>query len=356
MLSISEISVLERLVRDQESLIQQFGARFGPDSDWLSHQSSKLTQLRERLETSLASPCQLMGVGVDGGSASLVITATSTVHAGPKSFHIRAVKSIRRPSARSIEIAVAGREMAIFSHNITSENEQLVDTLEGVLGAHLKRYNHARVRTAGRLVALRKRRFVAYTDEEKEVELLALWSLMVPKEALPARRCKEWGRIGFQGKDPATDFRGMGVLGLELLTYLARTQQETVVQMVEFAGDPDNKHEYPLAITGINMGHMLFEMLNLTPPGGEAAPLPPAHEPAWDTPLFHLLVANAGKGASFEEVFCLAMISFHLLWVRWRATYTDFPHVLKEHRMRIEKSLADEPDWETFKSRILNSE
>ena len=41
----------------------------------------------------------------------------------------------------------------------------------------------------------------------------------MPGSQLEARYTKQWQEIGFQGKDPATDFRGMGVLGLYCLQY-----------------------------------------------------------------------------------------------------------------------------------------
>ena len=47
--------------------------------------------------------------------------------------------------------------------------------------------------------------------------LLELWSLLQPGVPLETRRTKQWQSIGFQGDDPKTDFRGMGVLGLENL-------------------------------------------------------------------------------------------------------------------------------------------
>ena len=34
---------------------------------------------------------------------------------------------------------------------------------------------------------------------------------------LDSRISGQWGELGFQGNDPATDFRGMGVLGLDQL-------------------------------------------------------------------------------------------------------------------------------------------
>ena len=46
-----------------------------------------------------------------------------------------------------------------------------------------------------------------------------LWrNLMVDCE-LTSRISKQWQDIGFQGNNPATDFRGMGLLGLQSLLY-----------------------------------------------------------------------------------------------------------------------------------------
>jgi len=39
----------------------------------------------------------------------------------------------------------------------------------------------------------------------------------MPDTNLEDRITNQWGEIGFQGKDPMTDFRGMGMLGLDNL-------------------------------------------------------------------------------------------------------------------------------------------
>ena len=55
------------------------------------------------------------------------------------------------------------------------------------------------------------------SNSEHEAKLLSLWRGLRPDIALEQRKCKQWKEIGFQGEDPATDFRGMGILGLENL-------------------------------------------------------------------------------------------------------------------------------------------
>lgn len=46
------------------------------------------------------------------------------------------------------------------------------------------------------------------------VSALQLWKELRPDTPLTARISKQWCEIGFQGNDPKTDFRGMGLLGL----------------------------------------------------------------------------------------------------------------------------------------------
>lgn len=41
-------------------------------------------------------------------------------------------------------------------------------------------------------------------------------------QSLRSRESEQWSSIGFQGRDPATDFRGLGVLSLSNLVYYSR--------------------------------------------------------------------------------------------------------------------------------------
>ena len=52
------------------------------------------------------------------------------------------------------------------------------------------------------------------------VVVVQLWALLMPLEELADRYSKQWDKIGFQGKNPATAFRGMGILGLHCLMYV----------------------------------------------------------------------------------------------------------------------------------------
>lgn len=47
-----------------------------------------------------------------------------------------------------------------------------------------------------------------------------LWKELRPDSPLSGRISKQWCEIGFQGNDPKTDFRGMGLLGLHNLLWV----------------------------------------------------------------------------------------------------------------------------------------
>ena len=56
---------------------------------------------------------------------------------------------------------------------------------------------------------------VVYKDETNEKDLKFIWRLLKGNEPYQRMNFKGWESVGFQGKDPATDFRGGGVFGLE---------------------------------------------------------------------------------------------------------------------------------------------
>ncbi|CAG0917424.1 unnamed protein product [Notodromas monacha] len=100
---------------------------------------------------------------------------------------------------------------------------------------------------------LRKTRFDC-DNPVHEHKLRLLWNELVPEEPLESRVTKQWGYIGFQGDDPATDFRGMGMLGLENLLYFAKFKDGTGRRVLCRSQHP--KYGYSFAIVGINLTDM----------------------------------------------------------------------------------------------------
>ncbi|KAG8237659.1 hypothetical protein J437_LFUL017553 [Ladona fulva] len=97
------------------------------------------------------------------------------------------------------------------------------------------------------------------TNPNHEEKLLLLWSLLKPDEQLEARISKQWQEIGFQGDDPTTDFRGMGLLGLENLIFFAREYPKAARHVLSHSRHPNYGFVY--AIVGINITSMAYYLL-----------------------------------------------------------------------------------------------
>jgi len=109
--------------------------------------------------------------------------------------------------------------------------------------------------------AVEQRRAIAYdpTNQEHEKKLLKLWKLLKPGEELDARKTLQWQLIGFQGDDPATDFRGMGILGLENLVFYAQYDAENCKRLLKIA---DNEvYGFPFCIAGITFTALCKQLL-----------------------------------------------------------------------------------------------
>jgi len=117
-------------------------------------------------------------------------------------------------------------------------------------------------------------RATAYNADnlEHEQSLLQLWSLLQPGIPLMTRKTKQWQNIGFQGEDPKTDFRGMGILGLENLRYFAKEYNTAARHILSHSHHP--KHgfytslepytptvRYSFAIVGINITAMAYKLV-----------------------------------------------------------------------------------------------
>lgn len=96
-------------------------------------------------------------------------------------------------------------------------------------------------------------------DSKHENLLTQLWNGLQPNITLESRISKQWGDIGFQGDDPKTDFRGMGILGLENLVYFVTQYQPYAQKLLSHSKHP--KYGYSYAIVGINISFMTYTLL-----------------------------------------------------------------------------------------------
>ena len=100
------------------------------------------------------------------------------------------------------------------------------------------------------------------SNNEHEGLLSLYWKTCCPSEELTNRKTEQWKKLGFQGIDPASDFRGAGVFGLRCLLYFAKNYSETFQFMLdEVVNHNANTESYPFSIAGLNIVMMIFEFL-----------------------------------------------------------------------------------------------
>lgn len=75
------------------------------------------------------------------------------------------------------------------------------------------------------------------------------------------RQIGTWSEWGFQGKDPCTDFRGSGQLGLECLYAMQQSIPDTVLRLLNESRD--DQTAYPFACAVINVTHRCSAALHL---------------------------------------------------------------------------------------------
>ncbi|TRY64460.1 hypothetical protein DNTS_017143 [Danionella cerebrum] len=143
---------------------------------------------------------------------------------------------------------------------------------------------------------LRKETFVS-ENERHENMLLKLWDLLMPSVKLESRISKQWGDIGFQGDDPKTDFRGMGMLGLTNLLFFSEKYTEAARQVLSHANHPTLGYSY--AIVGINLTEMAYSLLKC------------------DALKLHLYNSVPGRAQMqhFHQFYCFLAYEFDRFWL-----------------------------------------
>lgn len=158
-------------------------------------------------------------------------------------------------------------------------------------------------------------------NAQHEEKLLRIWKELRPEEPLKERFSKQWQEIGFQGKDPATDFRGMGVLALDNLWWLATHHPDLARTMLKESKQRENW--YFFALVGINLSSLMLDLL----------------EQHW---LDLYLLERAGTLATLSEFYVALYAHFHRFWTQVRQprpNIMEFEQVFKEEFLAEVKEL-----------------
>ncbi|XP_026755590.2 ELMO domain-containing protein 2 [Galleria mellonella] len=161
-------------------------------------------------------------------------------------------------------------------------------------------------------------------DPSHEEKLLKLWSLLVPNELLESRVSKQWQAIGFQGDDPKTDFRGMGLLGLENLLFFASEYPQASSHVLSHSHHP--KYGYTFAIVGINLTSMAYYLLK---DGSAKTYMFNTKRYLPDINLFH-------------RFYCYLFYEFDKMWIESKPqNIMEFSVIFKKFENAVRTELAD---------------
>ncbi|XP_060707360.1 ELMO domain-containing protein 2 isoform X2 [Hemiscyllium ocellatum] len=170
---------------------------------------------------------------------------------------------------------------------------------------------------------LRKQPFES-SNKQHEDMLLKLWQLMMPHVHLKSRITKQWGDIGFQGEDPKTDFRGMGMLGLHNLVFFGEHYTKVARQTLSRSNHP--KIGYSYAIVGINLTEMAYSMMK--------SGLLKSH--------FYNLVPGAPQLQHFHQFYCYLLYEFDQFWFKeGPSSIMEFNQYREQFHERVKRLLQD---------------
>lgn len=162
---------------------------------------------------------------------------------------------------------------------------------------------------------------------EHQDALRALWKAAFPEEELEGLVSEQWKDMGWQGKDPSTDFRGGGFISLENLLYFARNYQESFQDLLRKKDGDRALWEYPFAVAGVNITFMLIQILDLE-----------AVKPR-NLVGATFLKFLAEDESAFDLLYCITFKLMDHQWLAMRASYMDFNAVMKTTRRQLESEL-----------------
>ncbi|OWM64849.1 ELMO domain-containing protein A-like isoform X2 [Punica granatum] len=179
------------------------------------------------------------------------------------------------------------------------------------------------------LERLQRRMDISYdcSNPEHQDALRSLWNAAFPEEQLQGLVSEQWKEMGWQGKDPSTDFRGGGFISLENLLYFARNFPKSFQDLLLKREGVRSAWEYPFAVAGVNITFMLIQMLDLE-----------AVKPRTIAGA-NFLKFLAENESAFDLLYCITFKIMDQQWLSMRASYMEFNVVMKSTRHQLESEL-----------------
>ncbi len=92
--------------------------------------------------------------------------------------------------------------------------------------------------------------------------LVTIYQKLTGSALLECRRFgNHWEDVGFQGTDPATDLRGVGLLGLLQLLFLILSPETSLLCKEIYALSLDQRQHFPFAVMSTNITQIALQIL-----------------------------------------------------------------------------------------------
>ncbi|XXG78505.1 hypothetical protein AAC387_Pa08g2440 [Persea americana] len=178
-----------------------------------------------------------------------------------------------------------------------------------------------------------KHRMKVYFDASRsdhQGALRALWTATYPNRELDGLISEQWKEMGWQGRDPTTDFRGAGFISLENLLFFAKTFTISFQRLLNKQGGKRATWEYPFAVAGVNITFMIMQMLDL-------------HSSKRRTFVRSVFIQMLSENEwTFDLLYCVAFMVMDKQWLEKNASYMEFNDILKSTRAQLEKELLSD--------------
>lgn len=318
-------------------------------------------------------------------------------HANANASAGRAPGSDNRPERAVVPHSINAYDWANLLRSLVAGAAQGLRTLQATLRNCLcwwpigPKPSYTVSQLAG-LAHLRQRMSVPYNPEcqQHQAALKKLWGVAFPGEQFISFKTERWKDMGWQGTDPATDFRGAGFLALECHLYMASRHPLLFQNLRYKRSGSRSEWEYPFAAGGVNLCFAILELLDIrdasrmprTLAGQAFIRLLGQRRPQSSEDRRRCLAQEASGAVSdtaslqqqassrapqldsqtwqsdqhrgdrqqgpltdqfeeaFEEVYCAAYAALDRHWLVAKATYMDFPSVMRDTKGDVQAALA----------------
>ncbi|KAL6885537.1 hypothetical protein ACP4OV_010316 [Aristida adscensionis] len=187
-----------------------------------------------------------------------------------------------------------------------------------------------------RWLKLKERLNVPYDETrlDHQESLKALWNASFPDTKLTGLVSEQWKDMGWQGVNPATDFRGCGFVSLENLLYFARTHPTAFKRLLLKQQGVRVTWEYPFAVAGVNISYMLIQLLELNSERTKNKARPKS------LPGINFIKVLTEHEEAFDVLYCIAFEMMDAQWLAMRASYMQFKEVLEATKQQLERELS----------------